>query len=253
MELFRFRRGRRPLIFGHRGAKAHVTENTMPSFERALADGAEGVELDVRTSADGAVVVMHDPDLKRMTDGRDVRRCEQLLARELAEVELEGSLHAPLLADVLDWADGRDALVNVELKHDTHDKAALARGVAHLLRGRARVARRVMFSSFEPELLARVAMLLPDIPRAFLVHKGQKLAHTPIAALIARAVSAVALNPERTLCSPNRVAAWQRRGLLLNVWTVNHGGEARDLDRLGVDGIITDDPALVRSALEDRR
>lgn len=252
MELFRFR-GSRPLIYGHRGARAHVVENTMPSFERALDDGADGIELDVRTSSDGAVVVMHDPDLKRMTGGRDTRKCATLLARELLEVELEDNKRAPLLADVLDWADARDVLVNVELKHDSHDLTALATGVARLLRGRTRVARRVMLSSFEPALLARVAVLLPRVPRAFLVHKGQRFARTLLAPLLARTVSAAMLNPERTLCDPERVAAWRARGLILNVWTVNHPGEVRDLAALGVDGIITDDPAMARQASETSR
>ena len=66
-----------------------------------------------------------------------------------------------MLAEVLDWAEARGALVNVELKHDTHDKAALVRGVARLLGGRSKVAERVMFSTFDPEILARVALALP--------------------------------------------------------------------------------------------
>jgi glycerophosphoryl diester phosphodiesterase len=251
MDPFRFRRARgaRPLIYGHRGAKAHVVENTLPSFERAIADGADGIELDVRTSSDGVVIVMHDPDLKRLTSGRDTRACSRLLARELTEIELNDGGRAPTLADVLDWADARRVLVNVELKHDTHDKHALTVSVARLLRGRPRVAQRVMFSSFDPQLLARVAVLCPEVPRAFLVHEGQRLAHTPVATWIAKAVGAFAINPERTLCTPERVAGWRARSLLLNVWTVNNGGEAVDLARLGVDGIITDDPAQILQAI----
>ncbi len=247
MDLFRFRRpsGARPIVYGHRGAKAHVVENTIPSFERAIDDGADGIELDVRTTSDGVVVVMHDPDLKRLTGGRDPRLCSTVSAREFADIELNEDGRAPTLADVLDWADTRRVLVNVELKHDAHDKAALASGVAHLLRGRTRVAQRVMFSSFDPELLTRVGMLLPDVPRGFLVHEGQRLAHTRVAPMLAKAMGAIALHPERTLCTPDRVASWRTRGLVLNVWTVNHAREAVDLARLGVDGIITDDPATI--------
>jgi glycerophosphoryl diester phosphodiesterase len=229
-----------------------VVENTMPSFERAIADGADGIELDVRTTRDGEVVVMHDVDLVRMTGGRDARQVHELSTRELCAVELEGPsgpARAPTLAELLDWADARGCLVNVELKHDTHDKGALARGVARLLRSRTRVASRVMFSSFEPELLARVALVLPEIPRAFLVHDGQKLAKTPVGPLIARATGSTMLNPERTMCSPRRVAGWRRAGFLINVWTVNDPREAVDLARLGVDGLITDDPAAILEAL----
>lgn len=250
---FRFRRfpGARPLVYGHRGAKALVVENTMPSFERALDDGADGIELDVRTTADGDVVVMHDLDLKRMTGGRDARMVHTLGTRELCGVDLEGPngpARAPLLAEVLDWADARGCLVNVELKHDTHDKRELARGVARLLGGRTRVADRVMFSSFEPELLARVGLLVPTIPRAFLVHDGQRLAKTPVGPLVAKATGSFALHPERTMCSPARVQRW-KRSFVLNVWTVNDPTEARDLARLGVDGLITDDPASILAAL----
>lgn len=253
MAPFRFRRlpGARPLVYGHRGAKAHVVENTLPSFERALADGADGVELDVRTTHDGDVLVMHDESLERMTGGRDRRLVHELSTREACAVELEGpggTARAPTLAEVLDWADARGCLVNVELKHDTHDKALLARAVARLLRARARVASHVIFSSFEPELLARMALLLPSVPRAFLVHDGQRLAKTPVGPLIAHATGAIALHPERLMCSPERVASWKKH-LLVNVWTVNDPVEARDLARIGVDGLITDDPAQILASL----
>ncbi|MBX7197041.1 MAG: glycerophosphodiester phosphodiesterase [Sandaracinaceae bacterium] len=251
MDPFRFRRTTRPLIYGHRGAKAHVVENTMPSFQRALDDGADGVELDVRTTRDGDVLVMHDVDLERMTDGRDLRKVHELTTREVQAVELTGpggAAFAPTLAEVLDWADATGCLVNVELKHDTADKGLLARGVARLLRGRARVASHVIFSSFEPELLARVALLLPQVPRGFLVHEGQKLAKTFVAPAIAKATGSIALHPERTLCSHERVAGW-KKGLLVNVWTVNDPTEGRDLARLGVDGLITDDPATILAGL----
>lgn len=259
LELSRFLRapGARPVVYGHRGAKAHVVENTMPSFERAVADGADGIELDVRTTRDGVVVVMHDLDLKRMTGGRDARLVQELSAQELSAVELEGPggpARAPTLGEVLDWAEARDVVVNIELKHDTHDKAALAGGVARLLRSRRRARpSRLMFSSFEPELLARAAVALPDVPRAFLVHAGQRLAKTIVAPLVAKVTRAFALNPERTLCSPDRVAGWHRRGLLVNVWTVNDPREAIDLARIGVDGLITDDPASVLSAVTPSR
>ena len=247
---FRFaRRLGRPLVYAHRGARAHAPENTLVSFERGRVDGADGIELDVRTTSDGVVVVLHDLDLKRVTDGRDLRSAASLTARELAAVELAEGTRAPTLADVLDWADGHDVLVNVELKHDVVDRWTLVRGVARLLRGRRRVSERVILSSFEPRLLAMSRVLVPAVPRAFLVHDKQWLMKTPAATVAAEALGAIALNPERTMCSPSRVAGYRASGLLLNVWTVNDPTEARDLARLGVDGLITDDPAAVLAAL----
>jgi glycerophosphoryl diester phosphodiesterase len=255
MQRWRFSRrpGFRPLLYAHRGARAHAPENTMAAFERGIADGADGIELDVRTTSDGEVIVLHDPDLARVTGKRDLRLAAELSLQELRRVELEERARVPTLAEVLDWASARDVLVNVELKHDTRDLAQLARGVVRLLRGRPRVAEHVVLSSFEPKLLGLCAALGDDTLRAFLFHDKQRFARTPLLNLVALAVSAAALHPERTLCSPGRVRAWRKTGRLLNVWTVNDGGEARDLADLGVDGLITDDPGAILAVLNAAR
>jgi glycerophosphoryl diester phosphodiesterase len=211
------------------------------------------VELDVRTTRDGVVVVLHDLDLQRVTAGRDVRHAIDLDAADLLRVELEGGARVPTLADVLDWADASGLLVNVELKHDAPDLLRLTRAVARLLRGRRRVASRVLLSSFEPRLLAYAAALVPEVPRAYLFHEKQRHSKTFVPSLIARGVSAIALHPERTLCTPGRLADWRRAGHLVNVWTVNDPREARDLARLGVDAIITDTPANIRDAVAELR
>ena len=243
------RPGAPPLIFAHRGARARAPENTMAAFELARAERADAIELDVRTTADGVVVVMHDVDLARMTDQRDLRRVATMTFAELRAVELAGGTRAPSLVEVLDWADGCAMAVNVELKHDVPDERRLAHEVARLLRARGRVAARVILSSFQPRLLAWSRLLVPSVPRALLVHDGQRLARTPVAAALRRAVGAIALHPERTLCVPSRLLRWSRGGALLNVWTVNAPSEARGLARRGVDGLITDDPAALRHAL----
>lgn len=254
MRDWRWRRGenRPPLVIGHRGSGTQgaslVTENTLASFERARVDGADGVELDVRCTRDDVVVVMHDPSLARMTGKRDARAVATLTLDELRRVELEGGERAPTLAEVLDWADAHAMRVNVELKHDVPNERRLAIATARLLDGRARIAEGVLLSSFQPRLLAAMRVLLPRVPRAFLFHEKQRFAKSPLLVrAIARSVGAMALHPERTLCSPERVLAWKNSGFVINVWTVNDEGEARDLAALGVDGIITDDPARVRA------
>jgi glycerophosphoryl diester phosphodiesterase len=243
----------RPLILGHRGARAHSPENTLAAFERAMDDGADGVELDVRTSADGTVVVLHDADLARVTGARDLRAAARLTAAELAAVELDGGARVPTLAEVLTWAGARGALLNVELKHDVPDRGALARETARLLRAHPRAAPNVIVSSFEPRLLAWMAMLAREVPRALLVHAGQRLAWTRATPLAARALGCVAVHPQHTLCSPAIVHALRGAGFVLNTWTVNDAREARELSALRVDGIITDDPAAIRAALAASR
>ena len=253
-ELFRWRREpfAPPLILGHRGVRGTLPENTMLAFERARQEGADGIELDVRTTADGVVIVAHDRDLARMTAGRDVRLVEAIRASELPSIALEGGGVAPTLAEVLDWADAHRLRVNVELKHDVPDRLRLARAVSRLLSSRARASRRVLVSSFDPLLVAAMASLSPSVPRALLVHARQRYARSRAAGVAARLLSSIAIHMERTLCSPSRVARLRAQGLLVNVWTVNDPREARDLARLGVDALITDDPAGIIAALAER-
>lgn len=250
---FRFeRRGRAiPFVYAHRGARARAPENTLAAFQLAREEGADGIELDVRTTRDGIVVVAHDLDLARVTSRRDLRLVGELHLRELRQVELDGDERVPTLADVLDWAAPLDLRVNVELKHDDPRHLGLVRAVARLLRGRPRVTERVILSSFHPRLLALAAALAPGVPRAFIVHAGQRLAWTHAAVLGAKALGVLAYHPERKLCTPSLVAGWKRAGLVVNPWTVNDAREAVDLAALGVDGLITDDPAGVIAALRE--
>jgi glycerophosphoryl diester phosphodiesterase len=230
------------LVVGHRGGRGEgwPTENTIASFARAEAEGARAVELDVRVCAGGDVVVMHDADLARVTGGSDRRAVARLTLGELARVTMGTSReHVPTLDQVLEWARGRMA-VNVEAKHDVPDRLALARGLARTLARHPEV--EVLLSSFDPVLLAMLAALSPRVRRAWLTHEGQRgWEH------LAKRAPIYAVHLERTQASPYIVSTLQRAGKRVGVWTVNDPGEARDLVALGVDWLITDDPAGLRS------
>lgn len=246
----------RPLVLGHRGARAHAPENTLAAFERAMADGADGVELDVRTTADDEVVVLHDVDLARVTGGRDGRAAASLGVDEICAVELAGGgergARVPTLAETLDWAEARGALLNVELKHDVRDRGTLARVTARLIRSRPRLVGRVLLSSFDPQLLAWAAIYAREIPRALLVHAGERLAWTRATRLAARALGCVAAHPQHTMCSPAFVRSLRDSGLRVNTWTVNDASEASALALLEIDGIISDDPGAILRGLAAR-
>jgi glycerophosphoryl diester phosphodiesterase len=132
-----------PVVIAHRGASAAWPENTLTAFEAAVRAGADMVELDVRLTADGALVVMHDPDVARTTDGRGLV-CELTLAEVRA-------LHVPTLRDALDLLQGR-AGAEIEIKDDPGEAAADA--VVDQLRD-ARFAA-ALVSSFHAGALARV-------------------------------------------------------------------------------------------------
>jgi glycerophosphoryl diester phosphodiesterase len=220
-------------------------ENTIPAFEQALREGAEGVELDVRVCATGELCVLHDPTLERVTSGADTRAAIDLAWPELARVPLADGARIPLLIDVLTFARARKLPVNVELKRDVPSRTAIVTAAARLLRSWD-PAHPILVSSFDPVMLAGFALLAPRVPRAILVHHEQ---WRRTALLAAHPLRVDAVHLERTLATPERVARLHALGKLVNVWTVNDVDEARRLATAGADGIITDVPAKLRAAL----
>ena len=238
-----------PLVVGHRGGRGEgwPSENTMLSFERAKAQGAVAIELDVRTCAGGEVVVFHDASLARMTDERDVRRIEDVSLEDLRRVDIGGA-SIPELAEVLAWARQQGVAVNVEMKHDVASRTRLARETLRVVR---RSTADVLLSSFDPLLLAVAAAVAPSVPRALLVHDGQGLA-ADVLQEATRSPWVRAIHLERTQADPGAVARYARRGLRIGAWTVDDPREACRLVRIGVASIITDSPGEVLAALKGR-
>jgi len=243
---FRRPAGARPLVLGHRGARQRAPENTLAAFALALDEGADGIELDVRLDGSGDVVVLHDRTLTRVSAGRDPRDVETLGSAALGAVDVGDGQRVPRLAEVLEWAARRGALVNVELKQDVSDRALLVARVAALLRAAPGALPPVLCSSFHPGIVRGIARRLPAVPAALLVE-----APPPAVARSAfwRALGARGLNPAARAITPALAAAVRARGDLVFVWTVNDGERARALARLGVDGLITDDPRGLLAAL----
>lgn len=233
----------RPLILGHRGARHAAPENTFAAFDLALAEGAEGIELDVRMNASGEVVVCHDVTLERVTEGRDKRAVHELTSRECDAVRLAGEERLPRLADVLVWAKRHQACVNVELKADGRRRRDLVRAVAELTRqpGRPEL---VLVSCFNAAMIAGHAVLAPKVPSAWLVE-------SPRLAMLAPLVwtGNTAVHPKATLVTAERVARWKSWGRRVHVWTVNDVESARELAAVGVDCLISDCPGKLREAL----
>jgi glycerophosphoryl diester phosphodiesterase len=234
-----------PLVIGHRGASAHALENTLAAFRRARADGADGVELDVVGCKTGEVAVFHDDDLQRLA-GRP-ERIEDLPLAALREVRLGGGETIPLLEEVFE--DLGPLLVNVELKAPRALSArttALVRRVAALIERHA-LGDRALVSSFNPVALAQFRKTAPRVATGLLFGAEQK---RPLReAWSRRFVRPAAMHPENLLVDATRMGSWRSEGYLVNVWTVDDEAEVKRLARLGVDGIITNDPARVRGAL----
>ena len=233
-------------ILGHRGASADAPENTLPAFQLALAQGADGVELDVRLCGSGEVVVFHDERLQRLTghSGRVAETAWKTL-RTLAVSTPQGRAGIPLLAEILETLP-RTAFLNVELKADS-GWLQLARRVGRLLvEGRHQP--RVLASSFHPLCLLALAACAPSVRRGYLLEPGQPawLEAGPLALWAGRD----AVHPADREVTKDSVQLWHTRGREVNVWTVDQPARARTLAAWGVDALITNRPGVLRAALE---
>lgn len=236
-----------PLVIGHRGASAQAPENSTAAFERAAADGADGVELDVLLCGSGEAVVFHDDDLSRLGAGRR-DRIAALSLDALREVRLASGAAIPTLAEAFE-ACGGSMLVNVELKASGLSWVALGRLVAAVaaVAERAGMEGRVLVSSFHPGALWLWHRRAPRVPFGLLFER-----QAPIWLRRAWALGWLApasAHPERVLCTAMALARWHARGYAVHAWTVDDGDELRRLRDLGVDGVITNDPGRARRAL----
>ena len=235
-----------PLPFAHRGGASDWPENTMPAFENAVALGYRYLETDVHAIADGVLVAFHDDRLDRVTDRTgfigalpwsDVRRARV------------GGEAIPLLEDLLGtWPDVR---VNVDPKHD----AAVDPLVTVLERTAAH--HRVCVAAFSDARLARFRRLTGN--RVCTGAGPREIARVRVAAYgvpagpIAASCAQVPVRHGRVRLVDRRfLAAAHRRGLPVHVWTIDDPAEMERLLDLGVDGIMTDRPAVLKEVLQRR-
>jgi len=234
-----------PVIFAHRGASAYAPENTIAAFELALEQNADAIELDVKLSADGQAVVIHDPKVDRTTGSHG--RVKNLPLRELRALDagsffsekLQGE-KIPTLEEVFE-AVGKRTFINVELTNYNSPRDQLVETVCMLIR-KCGMQKHVMFSSFFASNLSKAGAYLPEVPRGLLAFDG-------LLGAWARSFGFnfgkyEALHPHLTDVTSQQVQRVHRLDRRLHVWTVNAAEDMRRLFHWGVDGIFTDDPHL---------
>jgi glycerophosphoryl diester phosphodiesterase len=274
-------------IQGHRGARGLVPENTIPSFLTAIDAGVTGVELDVRLTADGHVVVWHDPTVqaeKCLSTGQDYTgaRIDDLTLAQLRTLDVGTQTlpqfpeqrpvpgaHIPTLAEVFAACAeaAPDVWWTIELKVNPTDRREVA-SRRRLLEGviaavhDAGVSRRCFVHSFDWAVLDLARQLDPDLPRSALVKVGGTYhpdsewlgsvrwdAHRDdIPAAVAEAGAHV-VSPDVSSVDETLVARAHELGLAVLPWTVNDEADLRRVIAAGVDGVVTDYPDRARAVL----
>lgn len=227
------------LIYAHRGASVVEPENTLRAFQRALELGVDGIELDVRFTADGVPVVIHDRSLERTTSGFCRDNVDELTLEEVRQWDVGKGERVPTLEEVLRLIGDR-AVVDIELKQPGSERAVL-----DVLRRHPET--RWAVSAFDWAVLRAVRDLAPDAPLL------------PLSVLVTDALFAVAAELRAAavaLSSPAYTAATAPRfaeaGLPVVVWTVNDVESAKRARDLGAFGLCTDVPDEIMRGLDHR-
>lgn len=237
-----------PALFAHRGAHKDLPENTMAAFERALDQEADGIELDVQATSDGRLVVCHDETVDRVSDGTGL-----VVDHSLAELrklnfaagnESWAPASIPLLDEVLDLLAPTEVSLNIELKNSVIRYQNLEEKAAEAVRAH-KMADQVVFSSFNHRSLVRLAEVAPTIRRGVLYADDLV---DPWDYAVGIGVQAV--HPGGWLLrGRDDVPRFHAAGLGVRVWTIDEPDQIREAAALGVDAIITNDPAGARAAL----
>ena len=228
------------LVIAHRGASAAEAENTVAAFSAARELGADWVELDVRRSADGALVVLHDAALP---DGRDVHA--------VPRSTIDPSV--PSLAEALDACTGMG--VNIEIKNLPTEAAydptmVLAREVVAEVRRRGDP-EGYLVSCFDLATVDAVHELAPEVPTAVLVLDPAAAAVGGVDAVeVAATRGHVALHPWVPFVDEALIERAHAAGLTVNTWTIDDPERIGELAGWGIDGIVTNVPDVAREALD---
>jgi glycerophosphoryl diester phosphodiesterase len=237
----------RTLVFGHRGASGYAPMNTIPAFELAAEQGADGVELDTHLSKDGQLIVLHDFTVDHTTNGsgfaRDmtVAELKALDAGSKKDLKFAG-VQIPTLDEVFE-AIGQKLYVNVEIKSETEDTDGVEQAVADCL-ARNHMLERVIVSSFNPLALKRFREIAPEVPIGYLYMPD----YQPFAEVM-DALPHEARHPHHPMIDRAYMDWAKSKGYRVHTWTVNDPARAAELQRLGVDAVITDTPDIMLEAL----
>ncbi len=238
-------RGRVPVITGHRGFQGRYPENTLISFQAAVAAGVDVIEMDVHLTRDGVPVIIHDDTVDRTSDGRG--RVDGLRLKEIRALDAGGwfaprfaGQRIPTLAEVLERFGGR-VVLNVEIKAHGRAGGDVERAVVREVAQRGLTAG-VMISSFDADILSRVRRLSPATAVALIAKHSVE----GPALHVCRQLGVFSYHPSARFTDARLVAAMHAAGIRVFCYNADSAADVRRLARLGADGVIAKDPLLAR-------
>ena len=227
---------KKTLNIGHRGAKGHEPENTLPSFQKALDLNVDGIELDVHVCKTGELIVIHDFTVDRTTNGSGT--VSELTLSEIKALRINDHIEVPTLEEVLELV-GKKCLINIELK-GRHTAKPVSHLIEKYILEKEYKYEDFIVSSFQREELEMMYLINPK------VHLGVLSQASVTQALEwATVFSAKAIHPHFSLLTEENVQKTQEQGFKIYTWTIN---ETEDIERIktyNIDGIITDFPERI--------
>jgi glycerophosphoryl diester phosphodiesterase len=223
------------LKIGHRGAPAYEPENTLRSFGKAVEMGVDAVELDVRKTKDGRIVVVHDAEVDRTTDGEG--RVSELTLEEIKQLTAEKGEKIPTLEEALDFLNGKVKIL-IELK-----ETGLEKDVLNLIHQKG-LDKNVVIVSFLEEALGKIRELSAEVETGLIYVRHAE----PIGAALE--LRASYLLPFYRFTSAADIQRAHENGLKVIVWTINEREKIVEYAKRGVDGIASDRPDVLKGLHE---
>ncbi len=241
------------LVVAHRGFSGDAPENTLAAFQKAVDSGSDMMELDVHLSKDGDVVVIHDAQLERTTNGQGriidhtLQELKQLDAGSKFSPRFIGE-RIPTLKEALDLAQGKIG-VNIEIKNGSLDPYTIQDLADRTLQevDRAGMLRQVLFSSFNPMALERIRETTPQAHVALLFHHPWTVLEE-----ITKGKRYSILNLHDAHLTQEKATRLKKQKIWVNVYTVNSQKRMKEFISWGVDGIITNYPNRLIDILRRR-
>ncbi|MGB4589356.1 MAG: glycerophosphodiester phosphodiesterase [Clostridiaceae bacterium] len=235
------------LIYAHRGYSSLYPENTMTAFKAAIDSGADGIETDIHLSRDGVIVITHDENIKRVSDGEGMVKdmsYDELLKYDFGswkDERFKGE-KIPTLSELLDLIEGTPLLLNIEIKMGFPLYPGIEEKALAMVTERGFLDR-VIFSSFNHYSVAKIKKLNPAAKVAPLYSEGIFEPYN-----YAKTFDSYAIHPSESVIFKPIVDGCHQLKIMVNVWTVDEIDTAKKLEEIGVDAVITNNPLkLIKS------